>query len=52
MSLSVFNTCLLTGWAMATAGCAWWWPPAGLMVGGATLVALTLLVSRMGGVVR
>jgi hypothetical protein len=52
MTIRIFNTCVLAGWAMAAVGAGLWWLPAGLMVGGVTLVGLTFTVARMAGVFR
>jgi hypothetical protein len=50
MNMHVFNICLALGWIMATAGGMLLNPGAGLLGGGLLLLALTLLVARMGGV--
>lgn len=50
MSLRVLNVCLLLGWVLASTGVAMWNLPAGIAVGGFLLLALTLLLARMGGV--
>jgi hypothetical protein len=52
MNILIFNCSLFLGWAMASIGAGLWWPPAGLMFGGVSLVALTLLVARKAGVFR
>lgn len=50
MSLRVLNACLFLGWMLASAGIAMWNLPAGIAAGGFLLLALTLLLARMGGV--
>ncbi|PXV60669.1 hypothetical protein SAMN04487785_102397 [Dyella jiangningensis] len=50
MNALVFNTCLLLGWLMVLVGacmaCLW----AGLVAGGALLLAMTLYWARLAGV--
>ena len=41
MNANVFNGCLLGGWFLLTLGGIMWNPAAGLIIGGAALVALT-----------
>lgn len=50
MTRKVFNGCVLCGWILASVGAGLWWLPAGLMVAGVSLVALTLLVAQRVGV--
>lgn len=52
MSIRIFNCSIFLGWLMASVGAGLWWLPAGLMFGGLSLVALTLLVAGKAGVKR
>jgi hypothetical protein len=53
MTLKTFNFCLLFGWLLIVIGVALAVSPgAGLAVGGALMVLLTLLVARWAGVVK
>jgi len=48
----VFNACLLAGWALVSVGAGLWSIPAGLVTAGALLIALTIVVARLGGMLR
>jgi len=49
MNVIVFNACLLIGWLLVSAGaCLWSWHW-GLMIAGLLLLALTILLARLGG---
>jgi len=51
VEIKIFNACLLAGWLMVTAGAMVLSFGAGLCVGGALLIALTLLIAKVGGLV-
>lgn len=52
MTIRLFNACLAAGWLMLVLGLALWSVPAGLVVGGAVLMAVTLLLAFRAGVGR
>jgi hypothetical protein len=50
MNLMFFNIAVAIGWLMVLAGACMFSAPAGLIVGGALLLALTFAGARMAGV--
>ena len=50
MTKNMFNACLLAGWLMIVLGLALWSVAAALVVGGALLMAVTLLLAFRAGV--
>lgn len=48
----VFNSCLLTGWLMLVLGLGLLSIPLALVVGGTSLMGVTLLLARWAGVVK
>lgn len=49
MSIKIFNICLLAAWLLIAIGAACFSVPAGLMVAGAILLALTLYIGAKFG---
>lgn len=52
MNRHVYNACMLIGWALISGGAGLVYLPAGLIAGGALLLALTLFGARMAGGIR
>ena len=48
----LFRSFLLAGWAPVSVGAGLWSIPAGLVTAGALLIALTIVVARLGGMLR
>jgi drug/metabolite transporter (DMT)-like permease len=49
LNIKIFNICLLIGWLMVTIGGMILNVGAGLCIGGALLIGLTIIMSKIGG---
>jgi hypothetical protein len=49
LNIKIFNICLLIGWLMVTIGGMLLNVGAGLCIGGALLIGLTIVMSKIGG---
>lgn len=52
MNLHLFNACLAVGWLMLVCGLGMWSVGLALTVGGAVLMAVTLLMAFRAGVAK
>lgn len=49
MSVTVFNLCILIGWALFSGGCIWSLGGLGVAASGLSLIILTFLSARIAG---